>query len=294
MPVSHFVTAQDGLRLHVEVYGSSAGTAAPVVCLPGLTRTSADFEPLALVLAGDLEQPRCVIALDYRGRGRSDYDDDPRNYSLAVELSDLLAVLTALGVGPAVFVGTSRGGILAMLLAVARPGAIAGVVLNDMGPVIETEGLARIKSYVGKLPSPTSYQDGADILRGLFEAQFPNLSPADWTAFARRTFNEGDGRLLPNYDVKLANSLKGIDLKRPLPALWKEFDALARVPLMLIRGANSDVLSAATVSAMAARRRDLEILEVPNQGHAPLLAEDETIRRIRFFLALCEGARPQN
>src|SRR5215208_794060 len=286
MPASRFVTAQDGLRLHLDVYGPPAAITTPVVCLPGLTRTSADFQALATALAVDQEPQRCVIAVDYRGRGRSDYDRNPCNYSLAVELGDLVAVLTALGLGPAVFVGTSRGGILAMLLAVARPGAIAGVVLNDIGPVIETEGLARIKSYVGKLPSPTSYQDGADILRGLFEAQFPNLSPADWTAFARRTFKEEDGRLLPNYDVKLANSLKGVDLKRPQRALWKEFDALARVPLMLIRGANSDVLSAATVSAMAARRRDLEILEVPNQGHAPLLAEDETSRRIRAFLPL--------
>jgi pimeloyl-ACP methyl ester carboxylesterase len=229
--------------------------------------------------------------MDYRGRGRSDYDNDPRNYSLAVELADLLAVLTALGIGPAVFVGTSRGGILAMLLAVARPGAIAGVILNDIGPVIETRGLARIKSYVGKLPPPKTYDDAVAILRGLFEAQFPSLSPGQWMAFARRTFTEQDGRLLANYDVKLAKTLDGIDLQRPQPLLWKEFDALAHVPVMVIRGANSDVLSAETVSAMAARRQNLDILEVPNQGHAPFLAEDETIRRIRSFLALCEGAQ---
>jgi pimeloyl-ACP methyl ester carboxylesterase len=229
--------------------------------------------------------------MDYRGRGRSDYDRDPRNYSLAVELGDVLAVLTALGVEPAVFVGTSRGGILAMLLAVARPGAIAGVVLNDIGPVIETRGLARIKSYVGKLPQPKSYQEGADILRDLFEVQFPKLSLADWTAFARRTFNERDGRLLPNYDVELAKTLDGIELERPLPGLWKEFDALARLPVMVIRGANSDILSTATVSAMVARRPGIEISEIPDQGHAPFLAEDETIRRIHSFIRDCETAR---
>jgi pimeloyl-ACP methyl ester carboxylesterase len=291
MPVSHFVTAQDGLRLHVEVYGSRAETAAPVVCLPGLTRTSADFQPLASALAGDHEQRRYVMALDYRGRGRSDYDRDPRKYSLAVELGDVLSVLTALDVEPAVFVGTSRGGILAMLLAVARPGAMAGVVLNDIGPVIEPRGLARIKSYVGKLPQPKSYEEGADILRGLFEVQFPNLSVAEWTAFARRTFNECDGRLLPNYDVELAKTLHGIDLERPLPALWKEFDALARVPVMVVRGANSDILSAATISAMVARRPDLEISEILNQGHAPFLAEDEAIRRVHSFIRGCETAQ---
>jgi pimeloyl-ACP methyl ester carboxylesterase len=291
MPVSHFVTAQDGLRLHVEVYGSRAGTAAPVVCLPGLTRTSADFQPLATALSSDHEQPRCVIAMDYRGRGRSDYDRDPRNYSLAVELGDVLAVLTALDVEPAVFVGTSRGGILAMLLAVARPGALAGVVLNDIGPVIEPRGLAKIKSYVGKLPQPKSYEEGADILRGLFEVQFPKLRLADWTAFARRTFNERNGRLLPNYDVELAKTLDGMDLERPLPTLWKEFDALARVPVTVIRGANSDILSAATVAAMVARRPDIEISEIPDQGHAPFLAEDATIRRIHSFIRGCETAR---
>jgi pimeloyl-ACP methyl ester carboxylesterase len=290
MPVSHFVTAQDGLRLRVEVYGSRAGTAAPVVCLPGLTRTSADFQPLASALASDHEQRRYVIAVDYRGRGRSDYDRDPRNYSLAVELGDVLAVLTALDVEPAVFVGTSRGGILAMLLAVARPGALAGVVLNDIGPVIEPRGLARIKSYVGKLPQPKSYEEGADILRGLFEVQFPKLSLSDWTAFARRTFNERDGRLLPNYDVELAKTLDGIDLQQPLPPLWKEFDALARVPVMVVRGANSDILSAATISAMVARRPDIEISEIPDQGHAPFLAEDATIRRIHSFIRGCKTA----
>jgi pimeloyl-ACP methyl ester carboxylesterase len=291
-PVSHFVTASDGLRLHVEVYGSRAAATTPVVCLPGLTRTAADFQPLATALAESHELPRWVIAIDYRGRGRSEYDHDARNYSLALELTDLLAVLTALGVEPAVFVGTSRGGILAMLLAVARPGAIAGVVFNDIGPVIETRGLARIKSYVGKLPPPQSYEHAADILRGLFEAQFSNLSAADWMGFARRTFKERDGRLLANYDVKLAKTLEGIDLQRPLPPLWKEFEALAHVPVMVIRGANSDVLSAETVSAMAARRLNLEVLEIPNQGHAPFLAEGETIRRILSFLTLCERARP--
>jgi pimeloyl-ACP methyl ester carboxylesterase len=178
-----------------------------------------------------------------------------------------------------------------MLLAVARPGAIAGVVLNDIGPVIETRGLARIKSYVGKLPQPKSYEEGADILRGLFEVQFPKLSLSDWTAFARRTFNERDGRLLPNYDVELAKTLDGIDLQQPLPPLWKEFDALARVPVMVVRGANSDILSAATISAMVARRPDIEISEIPDQGHAPFLAEDATIRRIHSFIRGCGTAR---
>jgi pimeloyl-ACP methyl ester carboxylesterase len=292
-PTSHFITAQDGLRLHVRDYGNHRHATMPVVCLPGLARTCEDFHPLASALADDTEHPRQVIALDYRGRGRSDYDRNVANYIVGVELADILSVLTAFGIGPAVFVGTSRGGILAMLLAVARPVAMAGVVLNDIGPVIETRGLVRIKSYVGKLPQPDNFPDAADILRRLFGTQFPKLTPEDWQAFARRTYREKDGTLVPTHDVKLGKTLEGIDLQREtLPALWKEFDALARLPLMVVRGANSDVLSPATVTAMRERRPDLELLEVPDQGHAPLLADHESMRRITAFIRRCERSGP--
>jgi pimeloyl-ACP methyl ester carboxylesterase len=285
---SQFITSHDGLKLHVCAYGARTAAAVPVVCLPGLTRTGDDFDTLATALAGDPRQLRYVIAVDYRGRGRSDYDSNPLNYNLANELADLLAVLTALDIGPAVFVGTSRGGILAMLLASARPTAIAGVVLNDIGPVIEVQGLARIKSYVGNLPEPKSFADGAEILRRLFGLQFPKLSDDDWTAFSRRAFKEQRGRLLPTYDVRIAKTLESIDLERPLQPLWAEFDALAHVPMMVIRGANSDVLAPATVAAMRARRAQLDAVEVADQGHAPLLAESETIEQIASFIARCK------
>jgi pimeloyl-ACP methyl ester carboxylesterase len=284
---SIFVTAQDGLRLHVRSYGPRVAAALPAVCLPGLARTVADFEALATALADDPAVPRRVIALDSRGRGRSDYDRDPANYSLQVELADLLAVLTALGITRAVFVGTSRGGILTMLLAAARPTAIAGCVLNDIGPVIESKGLMRIKSYVGKLPQPASFHEGADILRRLFAGHFPKLSDDDWVVFSRRTFKEAGGRIVPDYDVKLGANLKGIHPERPPSPLWKEFDALARVPVMVIRGGNSDILSLATVEAMRARRTSLDVVEVPDQGHAPILAEAEIIGRIASFVATC-------
>ncbi len=157
MPADIFVTAQDGLRLHVRDYGSRIASALPVVCLPGLARTVADFDALAEALA-DGAPPRRVIAIDSRGRGQSDYDSNAENYNLAVELGDVVAVLTALDAGEAVFIGSSRGGILTMLLGVAHPTAVAGVVLHDIGPVIEAKGVARIKSYVGKLPQPRSYR----------------------------------------------------------------------------------------------------------------------------------------
>jgi pimeloyl-ACP methyl ester carboxylesterase len=290
-PTSVFLSAPDGLRLHARCYGRPSSPALPVVCLPGLARTAADFESIATALAEDSQHPRRVIALDYRGRGLSDYDRDPANYSFQTELADVLAVVTALEAIPAVFLGTSRGGVLTMLLAALRPAAIAGVVLNDIGPVIEPKGLMRIKGYVGRMPQPKSLAEGAEILRRLFDAQFPKLTSEDWLAAAQRTFKQQDGAWVPTYDVRLAKTMEGIDFERPLPALWKEFDALANVPLMVVRGANSDLLSAATVNAMRVRRSAMETVEVADQGHAPLLAETDVIGRIAEFVTGCDARR---
>ena len=285
---STYISAPDGLRLHLRCHGRRSARPLPVVCLPGLARTAADFDTLAVALASHADHPRRVVALDYRGRGLSDYDRDPANYSFQTELADVLATVTALDCLPAIFIGTSRGGILAMLLAAVRPTAIAGVVLNDIGPVIEPKGLMRIKGYVGKLPQPRSYEEGAEILRRLFDAQFPKLTAEDWLAGAHRTFKEQQGRLVPTYDVKLAKTLEGVDFDKPLPPLWGAFDALRNVPVMVIRGANSDLLSAETVEAMRARRQALETMEIPDQGHAPLLAEADVIERIAAFAGRCD------
>jgi pimeloyl-ACP methyl ester carboxylesterase len=287
---SVFVTAQDGVKLHVRCYGPRLAPAVPVVCLPGLARTAADFDDLARALATNPEAPRRVLAVDYRGRGLSDYDRDPRNYSLNTELADVLAVLTALDIPPAVFVGTSRGGILTMLLASARPTTIVGAVLNDIGPVIEPGGLVRIKSYVGKLPRPKSFEEGAEILRRLFGQQFTKLSDEEWLAYSQRSYKVEQRGLAPNYDVQLAKTLEGIDFHRPLPPLWSEFDGLGRVPLMVLRGANSDLLSEATVAAMIARRPAIEAVTVPDQGHAPILNGAELLDRSGSFVASCNPA----
>ena len=285
--ISTFITAPDGLRLHARCYGRISAPGIPVVCLPGLARTAADFEVLAAALSRDGPHQHRVIALDYRGRGLSQYDRNPANYSFPVELADVLAVVTALESLPAVFIGTSRGGILTMLLAAVRPSAIAGVVLNDIGPVIEPQGLMRIKGYVGKLPQPRTFEEGAEILRRLFHSQFPRLGPDDWLAAARRMFREEHGRMVTTYDPKLATTMAGVDLERPIPPLWKEFDALANVPLMVVRGANSDILSAATVAQMKTRHPALETVEVPDQGHAPLLAEADVVASIAKFVDRC-------
>lgn len=286
---STFISAPDGLRLHVRCYGPRSADALPVVCLPGLARTADDFEVLATALSSDPDRPRRVLALDYRGRGLSDYDANPANYNFQIELADIQATLAALDVGRAVFIGTSRGGILTMLLAILHPTLIAGAVLNDIGPVIEPKGLMRIKGYVGKLPQPRSYEEGAEILRRLFNAQFPKLTAEDWLAAARRAFKEKGGSLVPSYDVALAKTMEGVEFDRPLPALWKEFDALAQVPVLVIRGEHSDILMPATVEAMRVRQPGIEVLEVPDQGHTPLLVEAEIIATIAGFVRRCDA-----
>src|SRR5207248_2979728 len=206
------------------------------------------------------------------------------NYTLAVELADVIAVLTALKVGPAVFIGSSRGGILTMLLAAAQPAMIAGAVLHDIGPVIEPEGVARIKSYVGKLRQPHNLEEGAEILRGLFAPQFPKLSAAQWLGAARRTWNMDAGRLVLTYDPALAETLADFDIEHPLPPLWNEFNALARVPVLVIRGELSDILSTATVRTMRERHPDLESIEIADHGHVPLLEDAPLLQRIAAFV----------
>lgn len=290
---SIFVSAPDGLRLHVREYGHADSPALPVVCLPGLTRTVADFDALAPALAHGTPQRR-VIAIDSRGRGQSEYDANPKNYNLGVELADVVAVLNALEIKQAVFIGSSRGGILTMLLAAAHPEIIAGAVLHDIGPVIDSEGVARIKSYVGKLRQPRNLQDGADILHELFAAQFPKLTAEQWLGAGRRMWKPQAGKLVLTYDPALAETLAEFDSEHPLPSLWDEFEALVRVPVLVIRGDRSDILSAATLTAMRVRHPDLESIEVPDQGHVPLLEGDDLIRRITAFVEKCEcAARPQ-
>jgi pimeloyl-ACP methyl ester carboxylesterase len=283
---SVFVTAQDGLTLHVRRYGSRHASAHAVVCLPGLARTAADFHPLATALAADPGNPRLVLALDYRGHGQSQYDRNTKNYAIRVALADLSAVLVAFEITSAIFVGTSFGGVLAMMLAALPPITAIGVILNDIGPVLEPAGSMRIKSYVGKLPIARNFKEGAEILRWLFEAQFTKLSQQDWIAFAERTWREDDSTLVPTHDPKLARALRRVSLE-DLPTLWEQFDALARIPLMVIRGANSDMLARPTLNEMLARRDQLEVVVVPDQGHAPLLAEPKVIRRVAAFVASC-------
>jgi pimeloyl-ACP methyl ester carboxylesterase len=287
-----FVSASDGLALHARDYGPRLSPALSVVCLPGLTRNATDFHHLATALSRDAERPRRVLALDFRGRGLSAYDPDWRRYDLRVELNDVLQVLTAAGVSEAVLVGTSRGGLVTMGLSAVRPALIRGAVLNDIGPVIETAGLLRIRGYVGKLPEPRDLTDGARILRERNFREFPALSEEAWRFFARGTWREEDGRVVLSYDRALMRTLEPLDLTKPQPPLWSLLEGLKRVPLLVLRGENSDLLSAETLDAMGRAHPALEAITVPGQGHAPLLLGDELVGRIRSFVERAEEESP--
>jgi len=277
-------TANNGLTLYARHYGQPNPGARPVICLPGLTRNSADFHDLASFLADHPTCPREVYCPDYRGRGQSDYDPQWRNYSPLIELLDLLDLMTIKGLEHAAFIGTSRGGIISMLVAALRPNAIGALVLNDIGPEIETAGLARIMGYAGKVPLPSNWEEATELVRSMNKRFFPNLTDQEWAEMARQLFAEKNGRPAPAYDAKLADALSEIDISQKIPTMWTQFEALKRFPVLVLRGEHSDILSASTVSRMEASHPRLASITVHAQGHAPLLKDRFTIGIIADFL----------
>jgi pimeloyl-ACP methyl ester carboxylesterase len=287
---SRFVGAPDGLKLHMRDYGLPLDPGLPVVCLPGLSRNAADFGPLAEALAaGAAGQKRRVVALDYRGRGLSDFDPNWRNYELPVETADIDAMLIAAEVHAAIFVGTSRGGFHVMSLSVRRPGLVLGAVLNDIGPVIEPQGFTRIRHYLRHMTAPGSLADAIDCVKKIMSAQFPALSEADFEIHARASFQKADGSFGLTFDPNLVKPLDLLDLDEPLPPTWPLFDALGDIPLLVIRAANSDVLSPATLIEMGRRHKNCATYIAEGQGHAPLLYDKSSIRRIAEFVAEVEA-----
>jgi pimeloyl-ACP methyl ester carboxylesterase len=287
-----YYTSRDGLRLHARRYPAQGGRGAvnrPVLCLAGLTRNGRDFHDLALALSKHANNARTVFTLDYRGRGLSDFDPDWRNYTISVELRDVIDFMTLAGLYDTAVVATSRGGLITMLLAAARPTALGAVVLNDIGPVIEHEGLARISGYVGRVPLPISWADAARMMRELNRRHFPEIPDHVWDEAARQWYNEKNGKPAPGYDANLGNALSVLD--GPMPELWPQFEALKRVPLMVVRGENSDILTAATVDEMRRRHPAMAHITVANQGHAPLLKDTATIEAIRHFLTATDAGR---
>jgi len=287
-----YFTTRDGLRLYGRHYKARTKSARrPVLCLAGLTRNSRDFHDIATALSQHPLTPRDVYTVDMRGRGLSDSDKDWRNYALPVELQDVIDFMTMTGLHDAGIIGTSRGGLITHVLAAAQPTRIGAVVLNDIGPVIDIDGLVRIAGYVGRAPLPKSWSDAARLVKDLTKRDFPGMTEAGAEKMARQLFNERNGKPAPGYDPQLSKCLSLLD--GPIPELWPQFEGLKRVPMMVVRGGNSDLLSRKTVDEMRRRHPRLTSIEVPGEGHAPLLHDVPTINAILGFFAKTDTA-PQS
>lgn len=269
-----YISSPDGLKLYVRIHHPQmrpAGAHLPIVCLPGLSRNGRDFRQLAHFLEEDPTADRRIVCLDYRGRGRSDWDPDPSRYTVPVEAGDVLAVCAALDIDRAIFIGTSRGGLILHILAAIKPDLIAGSVLNDIGPVIESAGLADIRTYLTASRVPESWDEAALMLKETHGESFPALNAEDWMDMALAIYREVDGRIVADFDPALLDPLRDLNLDEPLPDLWPQFELLAKAPVLAIRGARSKLLSAETLREMRRRSDQVETLTVEGQGHAPLL-----------------------
>lgn len=275
-------TSPDGLSLFARDYAAQGGEGRlPVLCLHGFTRNSKDFDDLAPVIAAD---GRRVIAMDMRGRGESDRDPRSKNYHPKVYARDVLGFLAALGIPRAVFLGTSMGGLIILAVALLRPAAIGGAILNDVGPAVDPRGIARIQSYAGKAPAVRNWQDAADYARAINGVALPGHVTNDWEQMARRMFRDApDGPVL-DYDPAIATAPGG-KTKTSSWIAWLALRRLAkRAPTLLIRGEQSDILSADIAERMQRRAPRLRTVTVPGVGHAPTLAEPEALAAIRSFL----------
>ncbi|MEL6207245.1 MAG: alpha/beta hydrolase [Pseudomonadota bacterium] len=269
-------TTSDGLRLAYD----DRGTGHPLLCLPGLTRNMADFEPVVDAF-GDVAR---IIRLDPRGRGASDYDPDWRNYNLIRESRDALELLSHLGLDRASILGTSRGGLIALSLGVAQADRLLGAVFVDVGPAIDPKGLAQIMGYLGNRPPYRSYEDAADRLPDDMAPRFTNVPRETWRAFAERVWREAPDGLDLRYDPMLRKAVLEASAAGALPDLWPLFDHFHEMPTALIRGANPDLLTAETADEMRKRQPGMIFGEVPDRGHVPFLDEAESRKVIHSYL----------
>lgn len=288
-PVGAYVerrwTSPDGLSLFARDYAPGPGPARPpIIAIHGLTRNSADFGAIAPLMA---QSGRRVLAVDVRGRGLSDRALDPMTYRPDVYAADVLALMDQAAVDRAVFVGTSMGGLITMALTALRPKAVVAAVLNDIGPEVAPEGLARIAAYSGQPVEIGSWADAAAYAKQINAVAFPHYSDADWDAFARRIFRQQpDGEIGLDYDPDISVPIRAAGSKALVPNLWPMFRRLARNrPTLLVRGGTSDLLSAAIAGKMRKAAPTLAYVEVPGVGHAPMLDEPEAKAAIFEFLA---------
>jgi len=273
-------TSSDGLALYARLYDQAGPDAPFVMCLPGLTRNSRDFEALAPHLARHYR----VLCPDLRGRGRSARDPNWKNYHVGTYLTDLVALLTELHVERLAIVGTSLGGLLGMLLPSVKPGLLAGLVLNDIGPEIDPAGAERIRTYTGTLPAVGSWDGAVAQLKSVYGLAWRGLDDATWRRLAPRSYREdAGGTPVLDMDPMIGEAVRAA----PATAgdLWPVFASLREIPMLVLRGELSDILSAATVARMQREHPLLRAVGVANRGHVPLLDEPEALGAIDDFLA---------
>lgn len=274
-------TAPDGLNLHyidsLDAPGAHDGPA--ILCLAGLTRNSEDFR----FVLPFLPEYR-VIRMDYRGRGQSDWAQDITTYSVAQEAEDAIALMDHLGLERATILGTSRGGLIAMLLAATHPQRLNGAILNDIGPEIAPGGLERIFEYVGQRPTFANYDAAADALVALMAPRFAGVTRDRWRIHAELIWNQASDGLDLRYDPRLRDALLGQAGAGPAPDLWALWDALAQLPVTVLQGANSDLLNAEILARMQARAPDMRAVTVPDRGHVPFLDERAALEGILSHL----------
>ena len=268
--IDRFWYSAEGLRLHYRDYAGPRDK-PPILCIPGLTRNARDFEPVADRYAGEWR----VISIELRGRGMSDNDPEPSRYTPHYYVADILKLLDQLGIADAVFFGTSLGAICTMLLASTDADRIAGAMLNDIGPEIDQSGIDRIGGYVGREITFDSWDQAATVLAERNREVFPKWGPGEWDRFTRRIMRETPEGLRFEYDMRIAESFRDAT-EGPNGANWHLYEALAGRPVLILRGALSDLLSAKIAEEMVGRlKEDAELVVVPDAGHAPSLEERE-------------------
>ena len=274
-----YFAVRDGLRLHYRDYSGSAEK-PPLLCLHGLTRNARDWADFA----ERYSPAHRVLALDFRGRGASDYDPVPTRYTPLTYAADVIEMLDQLGIPQAIFVGTSLGGLVTMTIAATAPQRILATIMNDVGPDVDVEGVNRILTYVGNDRRFASWDEAADAIAANYGASFERYTHDDWVKMARRNCREENGEIRFDYDMAIAEPFKTTG-PTPHVDLWPFFAALAQKPVLVVRGAKSDLLKEATAAKMQQVSPNVKLAVVAGVGHAPELNEPEALAAVDEFLA---------
>lgn len=284
MRKEHFIAAQDGIKTYVlELIPDGEITGDPIFCIHGLTRNHKDFEPIFDFLLG---LGRKVYAIDVRGRGLSDYDSNPLNYHPGTYVGDVANIMSVLEIEKAVFIGTSMGGIISMILAAFMPDKVAGIILNDVGPEVNEAGIARIRNYVGNSSPVDNWDDAIKGIKAIAQSEYPLQKDNEqfWQDFAKRICKEENGKIILAYDSEIKQNLQPAKEGEPAPNLWAQFEMIKDKPIGLISGAISDIMTSDIIEKMKNISPSLKVALIDNVGHAPILNEEKALKIIEEIL----------